>query len=95
MAITGETIAKLAAMAKISMTEDEVSDYARSMSSMAEIADRLNLLDTGGVMPATHGAVAGKACREDVVVSPGLREELLALAPERDETCFLAPKVLD
>ena len=93
--INEETIQKIAGLVKINLTEGEKSRLALDIGEMACFADNLAKLDTEGVAPTTHAAQMRTVYREDAVVPPMPRDKALANAPDRDEACFLTPKVLD
>ena len=95
MSVTVETITTLAKLAKIGMTEDEKERFAREVGQMAAFADKLAELDTEGVAPVTHSSQMQSVMRSDMRIPALPREELLANAPEHDESFFLTPKVLD
>lgn len=95
MTITKEEVEKIAGLVKINLTEEAVLRFARDMGEMLALTENLISLDTEGVAPAVHAARLHTVLREDTVVKTVSREEILANAPERDETCFLTPKVVD
>ena len=95
MAVTQEMVQRLAQLTKIAITPAEALGCAGDLNTLDEMARQLDELDTDGIVPATHGVVVRTMYREDAAVPQISREELLAGAPQRDDTCFLAPKVLD
>jgi len=95
MSVTKETIEMIAGLAKIGLSRDEAERYAPEIGRIAGFADTLADLDVGNVAPSTHSVPLQSVFRDDVREVPLPREELLANAPEHDEACFLAPKVLE
>ena len=76
-----------------------VKQFAQEMRTVAAFADRLASLDAVPTQPdngpAAIAAPPAGGLREDVrEVSPP-RDALLRNAPERDESSFLVPKVME
>ena len=70
---------------------------AGGMSSEGGLSARGGVSSEGGL--SAIGGVSNEgglsALREDVAVKPLDREILLANAPQRDEACFITPRVVD
>ncbi|MCL2121268.1 MAG: Asp-tRNA(Asn)/Glu-tRNA(Gln) amidotransferase subunit GatC [Clostridiales bacterium] len=86
---------KLSGLVKINLTEAESSRLALTIEDMLHLADKLEEADTAGVAETSHAVQLQSVYREDVMVRSPSREKMLANAPERDETCFITPKVLE
>ena len=57
--------------------------------------DKLNELDTEGVVPTSHVLPRANALRRDEVdLSPSVAE-ILAVAPQRQERYFKVPRIID
>ena len=95
MTIAQQDIQRLAALAKIDISDEEGEAMAQALSQMVAVADVLVGLAVEDVEPTFRGVAIEGTLREDRRVSDFSREEILANAPERDEACFLTPKVLD
>ena len=57
--------------------------------------DKLNELDTANVELFSHAMENPNALREDRVTNQPNADALLANAPERDETFFRVPKIIE
>ncbi|MCL2167144.1 MAG: Asp-tRNA(Asn)/Glu-tRNA(Gln) amidotransferase subunit GatC [Clostridiales bacterium] len=95
MRITEETMRKITGLVKINLTEAEQASLALDIESMLRLADKLGEADTDGVAETSHAALLQSVYREDIMIRSPSRDKMLANAPERDETSFLTPKVLD
>jgi aspartyl-tRNA(Asn)/glutamyl-tRNA(Gln) amidotransferase subunit C len=111
MKVTEKDVANVADLANLELTGDERSRLLRDLNSILEYVDRLNRLDTTGVLPMAQvsdryrvdQSKSGStrfayATREDVL--EGLRKSLphdvaLENAPDSDGTFFKVPKVIE
>ena len=95
MECTNAALGRIAELVKIHLTEGELTSFADEISAIKCFADKLAELDTEGQAPMFYGSDGPGLYRADVEIASYPREEMLANAPERDESCFLAPRVLD
>ncbi len=92
--ITAETVEKIARLANLKLTADEVGLFARQLEQILEYIHKLNQLNTAEVAPTTHALPMQNVWRPDAV-RPGLaREEALAAAPDAQENCFRVPRII-
>lgn len=95
MDITKETVTRIANLAKIKLSPEETERLAAEMAGIVGFADKLAEMDIEGVEPTTHALKVQNVLREDVLKPSYSREKILANAPERDEACFIVPKVVE
>ncbi len=95
MEITKETVTRIANLAKIKLSPEETERLAAEMAGIVGFADKLAEMDIEGVEPTTHALKVQNVLREDVLKPSYSREKILANAPERDEACFIVPKVVE
>ncbi|HEY0172680.1 MAG TPA: Asp-tRNA(Asn)/Glu-tRNA(Gln) amidotransferase subunit GatC [Pyrinomonadaceae bacterium] len=98
MPITESDIRKIAALAHLEITEDEVRTLAPQVASIVAYVEQLNELDTSSVEPAIGGLTPEgertAAVREDRTL-PSLGQALaLEQAPEPSHGHFRVPKVI-
>lgn len=90
--INEETVESVARLARLSLTPEERSRFARELEATLAWADSLQQLDTEG-LPPLQPAAAG-VLRDDAA-RPGLsRERALEAAPDAAEGLFRVPRVL-
>ncbi len=98
MAITADDIRKIANLAHLEISEEEVALYTPQMASILTYIDQLNELDTSSVEAALGGLTAEgeltKSLREDVVQNSLGQENALSQAPDANSGHFRVPKVL-
>lgn len=95
MTITDETVTYVAALAKLSLTQEEREKAKEDLSSILGYIDTMNELATDGVLPMSHVLSLSNVFREDVVTNAEERENLLANAPAKKEGAFLVPKTVE
>lgn len=83
--LSREEVLKLARLARLSLTDDEVERYRVELSNIIEYIDLLNEADVEGLKPTSQVTGLVNVFRADEVVeSVTTPEELLELAPDRD-----------
>lgn len=92
--ITADDVAKVASLARLTLTEDEVEAFTDQLRSILEHARDVEALDLDGVPPTYHPYPLENVFRPDVV-TPGVdREEVLREAPSAEAKMFRVPPVL-
>ena len=95
MQVSVSEVEKIAALSRLSLTDDEKKTYQRHLEAILLTAQRLNELDTQDVPPTAHIQGVENVLRADVKM-PSMDNELLtANAPESQDGCFIVPKVVE
>ena len=95
MKLSREDVQRVAALARLRLTAAEETSLTAELDSILVYMEKLNELDTSQVEPFTHAVDLVNAFREDVVTNEPNAEALLANAPEKDETFFKVPKIIE
>jgi aspartyl-tRNA(Asn)/glutamyl-tRNA(Gln) amidotransferase subunit C len=98
MPITEADVKKIAQLAHMEITDEELRALTPQMAAIVEYVEQLNELDTSHVEPATGGLTPEgertRAAREDAA-RPSLGQRLaLEEAPDPSHGHFRVPKVL-
>lgn len=94
MSLTDEEVRKLALLARLEITEEEVAHVRPQLDSILGFVERLSELETQDVEPMTTALDVDNRWRDDEL-TPGLtNEQALENAPAKDDGCFLVPPVL-
>lgn len=98
MPITEADVLKIAALAHLEITEDELHTLAPQVAAIVAYVEQLNELDTSAVEPAIGGLTPEgertEAVREDAA-RPSLGQALaLEQAPDPSHGHFRVPKVI-
>ncbi len=95
MSVDEKMVRRIATLARIGVSDDEVPALATELSAILGFVEQLSELDTKGVKPLTSAVDAKIRGREDVVSDGGYAEDVLANAPEKDDEYFAVPKVVE
>ena len=88
-------IAKVAKLARLALTDEELAAYETQLHDILEHAERVQALPTEGVEPTSHPLPVVNAFRPDVVTGSLDRDAALAGAPETENGYFRVPRILD
>lgn len=94
MAVSVKDVEHVAALARLSFSEDEKLRLTTELNSILEYMEQLNGLDTSNVQPLEHVVDVPRVLRPDTRVAGVTREEALQNAPARTEQFFKVPKVI-
>ena len=95
MALDKATVAHIAALARIRLSEAELDPLVDELSRILTWMEQLNEVDTSGVAPMASVTASGLPMREDKVTDGGCRDEILANAPRTAHGSFVVPKVVE
>ncbi|MBA4542836.1 MULTISPECIES: Asp-tRNA(Asn)/Glu-tRNA(Gln) amidotransferase subunit GatC [Thermoactinomyces] len=95
MTISKEQVQKVAALARLKLTEQEADQYTVQLNNILQFAEKLNELETEQVEPTSHVLPMANVLREDEVVPSLPREKALANAPDQQDGMFRVPAVFE
>ncbi len=95
MALDTQTVAKIARLARIEVTEAEKVHFAREISGALQWFEQLNEVNTDGVPQMTSVSDVKLPRREDKVTDGAQQEAVLKNAPASDYGCFVVPKAME
>ncbi len=92
--ISTSDIQHLASLSSLALADDEVDRLRQDLENIIGYIEQLGELDTSGVEPTYQVTGLENVWREDEV-QPGIsRDELLELAPEKQNNQVKVPQVL-
>jgi len=95
MALTREDVAKIAHLARLELTPEEMDKYLHQLAAILGYVDTLNKLDLKGVEPTAHVLTVTDRDRPDIV-TPGLTPEDIAKnAPEFRHGMVRVPRIME
>ena len=95
MALDKATVARIASLARIKVTEEEQTRLAGELTQILTWIEQLNEVPTDGVEPMTSVEHQKLPMRADVVNDGNIRDRLLANAPQEARGFFAVPKVVE
>lgn len=90
-----KTVKKVASLARLKMTEEELESYRPKLTNFLTFVEQLGAVSTDGVEPLSNVVDIPLKLRADAVTDGGLQEKILANAPEATEGFFVVPKVVE
>ena len=94
MAVTKKEVEKIAELARLKFTDQELENFTPQMNEILSYMDKLNELDTENVKPLSHPVEQSNVFREDEMKASIPAEDALKNAPSKDEHHFKVPKVI-
>lgn len=94
MPVTIKDVEHVAALARLSFTEEEKAKLVAQLNKILEYMEQLNELDTSDIEPLSQVTELSNVFRDDVLKPSTTREEALLNAPARTEKYFKVPKVI-
>ncbi|MCJ7812478.1 Asp-tRNA(Asn)/Glu-tRNA(Gln) amidotransferase subunit GatC [bacterium] len=95
MCITKEDVEKIASLAKLTFSENEIERFRGHLEEILIYVDKLNELDTENVDPTYYVQHATDVMREDHFQKSLPREDVLKNAPAQAKGFFRVPKIIN
>jgi len=95
MSLTIDDVAKVALLARLRVSPDELQMFTGQLNSIMDYVAQLQQLETTDVEPLAHGIEVRNVFRADVRGDALPREAALQNAPKRNQESFLVPAVLE
>ncbi len=95
MALDKATVARIAALARIRVSKEELEGLAAEMEKIIGWVKQLDEVNTDDVPPMASVVNVDLPWRDDKVTDGECRDKVLANAPEKAEGFFSVPKVLE
>jgi len=92
--LSRDDVAKLAALARIEMSEEELVSLASEFGVILDAVARVQDVDLTGVEPTSHPQPIRNVFREDVVLPSLTPAQALSGAPAQEEQRFRVPQIL-
>ena len=93
--ITKEEVKKVAHLARLELKEHEIVNHAEQLEKILEYIKQLEEIDTNEVPCTTRAIEVVNVFRKDKKQNFDRKEELLDLAPSREDEYFKVPKILN
>jgi aspartyl-tRNA(Asn)/glutamyl-tRNA(Gln) amidotransferase subunit C len=95
MSVDQATVRRIARLARIAVSNEEVPHLQNEINAIIGFVEQLSSVDVEGVEPMTSVSPMLMKKRQDGVTDGGYPERVLANAPQRDDTYFMVPKVIE
>jgi aspartyl-tRNA(Asn)/glutamyl-tRNA(Gln) amidotransferase subunit C len=95
MSIKQEEIEKIAELARIRISDEDIGLVTLRITEILQMVDQLQAADTQGVEPMANPLDAIQRLRSDVVTEGNRREEFQSIAPAVENGLYLVPRVIE
>ena len=96
MLIDEKITLKIASLAKLELTEQEIKEYSKDLTNILKWMEELKEVDVSNVQPVTSVTKNELYEREDFAYKNTLEQEKILLnAPEKVGKYFTVPKVIE
>ena len=91
MAITREVVLHVARLARLELTDDEVTRFQEQLSAILEAVSKVSELDLSNVPPTSHPLEIANTWADDEPHVSLRPDETFANSPDRDGNLFRTP----
>lgn len=95
MSLTPKEVKKIAHLARLNVTESDITQLSDSLSRILQFIEQMNGVDTSKVQALAHPLDLAQRFRPDVVTESDLREKFQKIAPQVESGLYLVPKVIE
>jgi aspartyl-tRNA(Asn)/glutamyl-tRNA(Gln) amidotransferase subunit C len=96
MSLTRQDVEKIAHLARLSITEEQMPVYVSSLSSIVNFVAELSRVETGSVEPMAHPLDGQRQrLRPDEVTETDHRDKYQANAPSVQAGLYVVPRVIE
>ncbi len=95
MSLGPDDVKNIAHLARLEIDESNIDAYASSLSSILDLVEQMNAVDTSSVKPMAHPMDVSQRLREDEVLEQNQRETFQSIAPKTENGLYLVPKVIE
>lgn len=95
MSVDSTTVRKIAALARIAVTDAQADAMVPELNNILGWIEQLGEVDTSSVAPMTAVIANSLKLREDAVTDGDVRDAVLKNAPQAEHGFFAVPKVIE
>ena len=93
--INKEEVKKVAHLARLELNDNEISNHAKQLEKILEYIKQLEKINTEHIPCTTRAIEVVNVLRKDEKKDYENSEELLDLAPSREDKFFKVPKIIN
>ena len=96
MPLERHEVEKIAHLARLTLTEEQIPFYASNLSKILDLVAQINTVDTKDILPMPHPLEElTQRLRKDEVTETNQRELFQTIAPSTEAGLYLVPKVIE
>ena len=93
--ITKEEVKKVAHLARLELNDNEINNHAEQLEKILDYIKQLEKIDTNDVPSTTRAIEVINEFRKDENKKFDCTEDLLELAPSKEDRYFKVPKIMN
>ena len=93
--ITKAEVEKVAHLARLELNENEINNHAEQLEKILDYIRQLEKIDTESVPCTTRAIEVLNVFRKDEKKNYDCNEEILELAPSKEDKYFKVPKIIN
>lgn len=95
MSLEKEDVINIAHLARLAIDEHDIPEYARNLTNILILVEKMTTIDTTHVEPMAHPLDTHQPLRDDKVTESDQRDHFQRIAPQIEAGLYLVPKVID
>ena len=95
MPVDSATVRRIAHLARIRVSENDVPHLQNELNAILAFVEELGTVDVEGVEPMTSVMPMPMKKRADIVTDGSIPDKIVANAPASDDHYFVVPKVVE
>lgn len=95
MSLKTDDVLAIAQLARLHIGADEIERYAADLSSILDLVEQMNRVDSSTVEPLANPLDAIQRLRDDEVTEVDQRDKFQQIAPDVAEGFYRVPRVIE
>jgi aspartyl-tRNA(Asn)/glutamyl-tRNA(Gln) amidotransferase subunit C len=95
MTLKSDDVRSIAHLARLHIEEDALDHYVDDLSSILDLVDEMNRVDSSGVVPLANPLDASQRLRADEVTEGDQRDKFQGNAPDVADGYYRVPRVIE
>ena len=95
MSLSVADIRRIAQLARLSVTDAEISAVQHELNGILGLVEQLKAADTSGIEPMAHAQDVMLRLREDSVTESDQHRLFQSIAPQVEADLYLVPRVIE
>lgn len=95
MSLKTDDVRNIAHLARLHIDDAALDQYVADLSSILELVEQMNQVDSSGVEPLSNPLDATQRLRADEVTESDQREHFQQIAPDVEQGFYRVPRVIE
>lgn len=95
MTLKADDVRSIAQLARLAIADDAIEQYATDLSSILDLVEQMNRVDSDQVEPLANPLDATQRLRADEVTETDQRDKFQRIAPDVAEGLYRVPRVIE